>query len=242
MVAARESETPRPSSRTGVRAGRIEEGEDVVLLEGGRVVVPAQTVVQRQLAVDLPGVARVQDVGGLARICIAHRPEGHVGVVHRAQQQAGDRTAAVDAEQAGRPATEIEAAGLVAVGVDVASDVAVFEAELEGVVFPDPGEQVVGHVGRPGGDVARGNAGVAPPLREVVAELNLGAGVVAGHARDLRQLVHRVGVDATVALVAVQVAEGEVVQQIGSESVVPVRPVDPGVLRVGQGLAGELVG
>src|SRR5207247_2192538 len=134
VARARESETARPSRGPRVRAAGVEEGEDVVLLLGRRVVVPAQTVVQGQLAVHLPGVARVEDVGGLPRIGVAHGPVGHGSVVHGAEQEARYGTPALLTEQACRAGAEGEAARFVAVGVDVAADVAVFEAELEGVV------------------------------------------------------------------------------------------------------------
>ena len=66
VAVAGKGEASRTSARAGVGADRIEEREAVVLLGRGRVVVPAQAVVERQLAVDPPGVAGVEDPGASA--------------------------------------------------------------------------------------------------------------------------------------------------------------------------------
>src|ERR1017187_9601714 len=112
---------------------------------------------------------------------------------------------------------------------------AVFAAEFYRVRTMHQSQQLVEDVAGPRRLVQRAITLAIPPAYVVrdstSTEAGLGRGVIGNRVRDVRKLGGVLGGDRPVALVAVQVAVGEVAQQRGAEDVVPVKAVHPGVLR-----------
>ena len=73
----------------------------VVFFVGGRADVPPDSVRDAEFGRDFPGVAHMEVPQLGAAVIVVDRVEGRVTVVNQSEQEAGDRVAAVDAEQAG---------------------------------------------------------------------------------------------------------------------------------------------
>ncbi len=130
---ARKGEAARPATGVRVRTHRVEERKDVVLLRRRRVVVPTKAVVERQLVVDAPRIAGMEDPRVLPWIHRADVAEDRGRVVDRTEQEARNRAAGVATDEARGTAIEVERPGLVAVVVDVPHDLAPLHADLHGV-------------------------------------------------------------------------------------------------------------
>ena len=72
----------------------------VVFFVGGRADVPPDSVRDAEFGRDFPGVAHMEVPQLGAAVIVVDRVEGRVTVVNQSEQEAGDRVAAVDAEQA----------------------------------------------------------------------------------------------------------------------------------------------
>ena len=126
--------------------------------------------------------------------------------------------------------------------MEILSDVAILPAELERVLSLDPRHQVIEDVGGASRDVSIVDPGRLTKLSKAVTEAYLRRVVrVVGDPGDPRQVVHELGVDRPITLIPVQITAREVIQQVGRKGVVPVEPIDPRILRIGERLAGQLL-
>src|SRR5438552_9066138 len=124
--------------------------------------------------------------------------------------------------------------------MNIAGDPAILSSELELMLAPDPRNHIVGNGGGTHSDVLGVDAGAAAESVEAVAKVDYWGHVMSSYARNLRHLVHVFCVDATISLIAVEIAEGGMIQYGGTYRVVPVDSVDKCVLRRRKGLTGQL--
>ena len=140
---------------SGVCSKRVDEGEVVVLLLERGDVVPAQTVVERELGGKAPHVTAVCRVGVLAGVFGVHVAVIGSGVPDRSEVEAGHGVAWA---RSGRRTTQIsrgvgiegERAALIAGHVDGCAGQMVLKSGLERVPAKDAGEYVIEGVGASG--------------------------------------------------------------------------------------------
>ena len=117
----------------------------VKLLGGRRAEVPAETVINTEFACRLPGVSSEERPVRAARILRGLGKERCVGVVHRTEQETGNRVATVDIEHAGFSLSEAEYSRRVIGTGKIVLQLPDLPSKLERVATVDPGHQVVEH-------------------------------------------------------------------------------------------------
>src|SRR5262249_21390275 len=88
-------------ARARVRLSRIKERGAVVFFIGWSADVPAETIVDAQLAGRFPRITRENRPVGASGVNGGNSGEGSVAIVHRPQKKTGDGAAAIDAKEAG---------------------------------------------------------------------------------------------------------------------------------------------